>query len=130
MAASHDNLLADMHTWLWNTHPETRGLYHANFNNLPLALESMLPLPLKMRLMGVMKHIGAVKGVMDAELFWSGRLYFFDAKIGTDKLSKDQLDVGSALFSQGGAFTSIRSLEQFQTEIKNILEHGCLTTEA
>lgn len=129
MAANHDNLLASMHEWLWNTHSETRGMYHANFNNLPLVLESMLPLPVKTRLMAVMKHIGAVKGVLDAEFYWAGRLYAFDAKMGVDKFSKDQQEYVKALRAQGGSAIEIRSLEQFRAEIANILEHGCLVEE-
>ena len=129
MASGHDNLLANMHQWMWNEHPETRYMYHANFNNLPLALESMLPVNIKIRLMSVMKAIGAVKGVMDSEFYWQGRLFAFDAKIGNDRLSKEQLAFGAALVAQGGAFCEIRSLEQFKTEIEYILKHGCLTTE-
>jgi len=129
MAQLHDQLLANMHEWLWNEHPETRYMYHANFNNLPLALESMLPVSVKMRLMSVIKHIGAVNGVMDAEFYWAGRMYAFDAKVGADRLSKEQLAFGAALLAQGGAFCEIRSLEQFKAEVECVLDNGCLINE-
>ena len=129
MAAGHDNLLKEMHMWLWNTHPETRYMYHANFNGLPPLLEKLIPYELKMRIMSVLKGVGLVKGVLDAELYWNGRLYMFDAKVGTDKLSKEQKECIAALEANGGAGCEIRSLEQFKSEIDSIINNGCLTSE-
>ena len=129
MAAQHDKLQSQSHLFIHNEHPELRGLFHANFNGLPLMLERVIPLNVKVRIMSTLKAVGLVKGVMDYEFYYSGRLYMFDFKVDTDKLSKEQLEVGSALVAQGGAFCEIRSLEQFQREIESILKNGCLTIE-
>ena len=126
MAATHDKLLSDMHLWLWNEHPETRYLYHANFNNLQLILEKMLPVQLKIKLMSAMKSIGSVKGVLDAEFYWNGRLYGFDAKVGSDKLKKEQKEYIEALRAQGGDGCEIRSLEEFKGHIESIIANGKL----
>jgi len=129
MASTHEALFSQCHTYLWNEHPQTRLMAHANFNGLPLVLEKMLPLNLKLRIMATLKAVGLVKGILDYELFFAGRLYMFDFKVGTDRLSKDQLAVGAALVAQGGAFCEIRSLEQFKDEVECILEYGCLINE-
>lgn len=129
MANNHEKLQSQCHIFLHNEHPETRGLAHANFNGLPLVLEGKLPLSLKLKIMSTLKAVGLVKGVLDYEFYWSGRLFAFDFKVGTDKLSKEQLEYGAKLVEQGGAFCEIRSLEQFQLEIENILKFGGLCTE-
>lgn len=129
MANNHEKLQSQCHIFLHNEHPETRGLAHANFNGLPLVLEGKLPLSLKLKIMSALKAVGLVKGVLDYEFYWSGRLFAFDFKVGTDKLSKEQLEYGAKLVEQGGAFCEIRSLEQFQLEIENILKFGGLCTE-
>jgi hypothetical protein len=129
MANNHERLQSQCHIFLHNEYPELRGLFHANFNGLPLMLERVIPLNVKLRIMSTLKAVGLVKGVLDYELYHSGRLYMFDFKVGSDKLSKDQLEVGAALVKQGGAFCEIRSIEQFKEEIQSILTNGQLTTE-
>ena len=129
MANQHESLLASMHQYLWNEYPQTRYTSHANFNGLPLILERMLPQALKMRIIPTLKAVGLVKGVLDYEWFHNGRLYMFDAKVGTDKLSKEQKECIAALEANGGAGCEIRSLEQFKLEIDSIINNGCLTSE-
>ena len=129
MAASHEKLQSESHLFLHNEHPELRGLFHANFNGLPLILERVIPLTVKLRIMSILKAVGLVKGVLDYEFYYAGRLYMFDFKVDKDKLSKEQLEVGAALVKQGGAFCEIRSLEQFKEEIDCILTNGCLISE-
>ena len=129
MANLHEKLQSQCHVWLHNEHPDTRGMAHANFNGLPLSLEGMLPVNLKIRIMSTLKAVGLVKGVLDYQFYWKGRLFSFDFKVGGDRLSKEQLEYIRVLTLNGGAGMEIRSLEQFQTEIEYILKHGCLTTE-
>jgi len=129
MANLHEKLQSECHIFLHNEYPELRGLSHSNFNGLPLMLERVIPLDVKLRIMATLKAVGLVKGILDYELFFAGRLYMFDFKVGTDRLSKDQLAVGAALVAQGGAFCEIRSLEQFKDEVECILENGCLINE-
>jgi len=102
---------------------------HANFNGLPLVLEKILPLNLKLRIMATLKAVGLVKGVLDYEWYNNGRLFAFDFKVGNDRLSKDQLEYIRVLTLNGGAGMEIRSLEQFKAEVVNVLSHGCLTFE-
>ena len=129
MAASHERLQSESHLYLHNEHPELRGLFHANFNGLPLILERVIPLNVKLRIMSTLKAVGLVKGILDYEFYYAGRLYMFDFKVGNDKLSKEQIECGKAIVANGGAFCEIRSLEQFKLEIENILKFGQLTTE-
>lgn len=129
MANLHERLQAQCHQYLWNEYPQTRGLAHANFNGLPLALEGKLPISLKIKIMSTLKAVGLVRGVLYYELYWSGRLFCFDFKVGSDKLSKDQLEYGAKVVENGGSFMEIRSLESFQSEIESILKFGQLTTE-
>jgi len=129
MASTHEALFSQCHTYLWNEHPQTRLMAHANFNGLPLVLEKMLPLNLKLRIMATLKAVGLVKGVLDYEWYNNGRLFAFDFKVGNDRLSKEQLEYIRVLTLNGGAGTEIRSLEQFKAEVECILENGCLIEE-
>lgn len=82
-----------------------------------------------MRIIPTLKAVGLVKGVLDYEWFHNGRLYMFDAKVGTDKLSKEQKECIAALEANGGVGCEIRSLEQFKAEVDSIINNGCLTSE-
>lgn len=108
---SHDQLQAECYQWFHNTYPEQRGLMHANNNNSRNHIEG-----------NQKKALGIVKGVLDLEYFKGGRLYFFDIKIGEDRLSKAQLDFIAKVESEGAKCCEIRSLEQFQTKIREINE--------
>ena len=71
--------------------------------------------------MARLKSMGHVKGVLDYEVYYKGCLHVFDFKVGKDKLSPEQKAHISAIESQGGKGYEIRSLEQFQKIIENIL---------
>lgn len=113
---THDKLQYLSHSWLWNEHPELRYLAHANFNNLTSQNKDAI------KIMARMKSIGLVRGVLDYEFYYRGVLHAFDFKIGSDKLSKHQKEYINAIESQGGKGHEIRSLEQFQEVIKDILK--------
>ena len=106
---SHDQLQAQCYQWFHNTYPEHRGLLHANNNNSRNAVEG-----------NQKKALGVVKGVLDLEYFAKGKLYFFDIKVGKDTLSPSQKDFITKVEAQGAKCYEIRSLEQFQTIIREI----------
>lgn len=145
----HDQLQYQCHTWLWNEHPELRYLFHANFNNLSTEdlgdtdkvkkikdlFDSGKPSLDKIKAiinfdfgttkatmkMARLKSIGLVRGVLDYEFFYNGQLYFFDFKVGNDKLSKSQLEFIRFTERQGAKCYEIRSLDQFQQIINAII---------
>jgi len=121
----HDKLQSDCFMWIWNEKPELRYLCFTTRNNLT-SQEGDLQSKIKM---GQMKAMGMVKGTTDLIFYWCGRLYGFDIKIDKDRLSKEQKEFISALRAQGGGGCEIRSLEQFQAEIENIIKFGGLCTE-
>ncbi len=106
---SHDQLQAQCFLWHWTEYPEQRGLMHANNNNSRNKIEG-----------NQKKALGVVKGVLDLEYFYASKLYFFDIKIGRDKLSDDQLAFIAKVESEGAKCYEIRSLEQFQEFIKSV----------
>lgn len=114
---AHDKLQSDCFMWFWNTYPEHRYLMHSNLGNLTTQISGTAG-AIKM---GQLKSMGIVKGVLDLEFYYRGVLYVFDIKIGPDKLSKEQLSFISKIEEHGGEALEVRSIEQFQNFIKNIL---------
>lgn len=115
---SHDQLQSECHLWLWNEHPELRFLAHANINNLTKEESTKSE---SARRIAQLKSIGLVKGVLDYEFLYAGRMYYFDFKVDHDKLKKEQLAFISAVQKQGGTCYEIRSLEQFKQIINGII---------
>lgn len=106
---SHDQLQAECFQWFHNAYPEQRGLMHANSNNSFNKIKG-----------NQNKALGVVKGVLDLEYYRRGRLYFFDIKIGKDKFSQAQHEFMAQVIAEGAKCYEIRSLEQFQTIIREI----------
>lgn len=106
---SHDQLQAECYQWFHNTYPEQRGLLHANVNNAQNKIKG-----------NQQKALGVVKGVLDMEYFRNGQLHFFDIKVGKDKFSQAQHEFMAQVTAEGAKCYEIRSLEQFQTIIKEI----------
>jgi len=67
------------------------------------------------------KATGMIKGVLDLLFYYHGTLYAFDVKVGKDKLSNAQLAWIAKIEVQGGKCYEIRSLEQFQEIIIEII---------
>ncbi len=115
MKAEHNRLQGQCHLWLWNTYPQLRYLFHANFNNLTTEL------PDARIQMAKLKHLGLVAGVLDYEFYYRGCLYAFDFKVGADKLSDQQKAYWKIVEENGGKCYEVRSLEEFQHLIRMIL---------
>lgn len=125
---SHDQLQASAHQWLWNEHPELRYLFHSNFNDIKI-IEKMLRTLTgrnidnrqRMIILSQLKSVGLVKGVLDQELLYKCQMYFFDAKVGNDSLSKEQLEFKEAVEANGAKCFEYRSLEEFKNIMGGIL---------
>ncbi len=114
---THNQLQAACHLWMWNTYPALRYLFHANFNNLTTeTLDARIQ-------MAKMKHLGLVAGVLDYEFYYRGVFYAFDFKIGADKLSDQQRAYIRAVEEHGGKCYEVRSLEEFQSLIRIIINN-------
>lgn len=113
MANKHEKIQSECFLWLWNTHPKTRGLCHANINSHPKWNYIDL---------SILKPTGLLKGVLDLEFYWKNVLYMFDIKTGTDRLKPDQKKIIAAIEAHGGRGYEIRSLEQFQEIILGIIK--------
>jgi hypothetical protein len=112
---THNLLQSRCHLWLWNTYPDLRYLAHANINNLTTeTTDARIQ-------MAKLKAIGLVRGVFDYELYYRGVLYAFDFKIGADRLHEDQLQYRNQIERHGGKGYEIRSLEEFQKIIEEII---------
>lgn len=113
----HNALQSACHVWFWNTFPELRGLFHANFNNLSTETGDAA------RQMARLKSLGLVAGVLDYEFYYRGVLHVFDFKVGADSLKPAQLDYIHKIEEQGGRGYEIRSIEKFMAIILDILNN-------
>ena len=78
------------------------------------------------RQMSIQKSLGVVKGVLDLIFYYGGRMYGLDAKIGSDRLHKEQVEFIDAIRKQGGDGCEFRSLEEFQEIIGSVIRDGKL----
>jgi hypothetical protein len=97
-------------TWIWNTHPETRGLFFAVTNNSEHVARAMQR-----------KAVGLIPGVSDCLFIWRGRTYCFEFKTPTGRQSQAQIEWQRKVTYQGMDYYIIRSLEQFQSNMNEIL---------
>lgn len=97
-------------TWLWNTHPETRGLFFAVNNNSEHIARAMQR-----------KSVGLVPGVSDTLFMWHGKTYCFEFKTPTGRQSPAQKAWHDKVSMHDFGYIIIRSLTEFQAAIKHIL---------
>lgn len=117
---AHDQLQAKCFQWAHNTYPSVRGLIWAVMNEQKKAIgETKYS---HMRRIQAAKAIGLRPGVYDLNVYWHGRLYGFDMKVGKDKLSEEQKDWAEKVELHGGKCFEIRGFEQFQTIFMQIME--------
>lgn len=96
--------------WLWNTHPQTRGLFFSVTNNSEHIARAMQR-----------KAVGLIPGVSDCLFIWSGQLYCFEFKTEIGRQSDAQKDWENKAIGQGAKYFIVRSLEQFKTLMEKIL---------
>lgn len=115
---THNGLQSSAFLFLWNEHPELRYLCFSVTNNLTTETVDAR------RQMAIQKSLGIVKGVLDLIFFYGGRMYGLDAKVGRDKLHKEQIEFIEAIRKQGGDGCEFRSLEEFQEIVESIVSLG------
>ena len=106
---NHNQLQSKCFLWIWNEHPELRGLLFAVNNNLTSSLKGDAGAA---RMAGL-KSIGVCKGITDFIFYFKGRMYAWDIKVGHDKLRPEQIEFIAKVKEQGGDGGEIRSFEEF-----------------
>jgi len=135
--------------WLWNNYPETRGLFFAvqnegarlsvkviinamlfvieNINDKRLVLEKVNEVISQCKrgngISGaIAKAMGIIPGVSDTIFLWEGVAHLIEFKTETGRQSPDQVHWQLFVEKAGFDYYIIRSLEQFQGLIEDILE--------
>jgi penicillin-binding protein-related factor A (putative recombinase) len=67
------------------------------------------------------KAMGLISGVSDCLFIWHGRVYCFEFKTETGRQSPSQIEWMHRVNQQGINYYIIRSLEQFKTQINELL---------
>lgn len=97
--------------WLWNNHPETRGLFFSVTNNSEHVVRG-----------ANRKALGLVPGVSDTIFLWKGKAYLIEFKNETGVQSNVQKNWERKVNEQGFEYFIVRSLEQFQDLIHDIFK--------
>ena len=111
---NHNQLQAACYKYFRETYPEYRHLLFSVNNNLTNYGGNAR------QRMGILLSLGVHKGVTDFILYFGGKMYGMDIKIGYDKLSPEQVEFIDAIREQGGDGFEIRSLEFFSEKLKEI----------
>lgn len=97
-------------TWLWNTYPQTRGLFFAVNNNSEHVARAMNR-----------KAVGLVAGVSDTIFLWRGVAYLIEFKTPTGKQSAKQKEWQQKAEAAGFRYCIVKSIKEFQTLMEDLL---------
>lgn len=100
----------DCYKWFHNTYPNLRGLLCYNLNNSKNKIDGNLN-----------KAMGLQKGRSDMVFYYHGTAYMLEFKTPYGNQSPEQLNWMEKVEREGFQYHLIRSLEQFQTIINNII---------
>lgn len=121
-AASEAVIQSSCVQWMWNEHPETRGLYCAIPNENTL---TVLENREKRAITGARRlSMGVVAGVADTVLLIPKRGYhgfFIEFKKETGKQSESQKRWETLVTAQGYLYAVIRNLEEFKYAVEKYL---------
>lgn len=117
---NHNQLQSKCFLHMWNEYPDLRYLCFSVTNNLTTETIDAR------RQMAIQKSLGVVKGVLDLIFFYGGRMYGLDAKVGSDRLHKEQVEFIDAIRRQGGDGCEFRTFEEFKAIIGSIVQDGKL----
>lgn len=110
-ALSEIQLQAKCFQWLWNTVPQTRGLFfHVPNGGSRNAIEGMQ-----------LKASGVIAGIPDCLFVPKGKVYGFEFKTHTGNLSLAQSKIHSIWTEQSIQVFVIRSPEEFYNQISPII---------
>ena len=98
-------------TWLWNTYPETRGLFFAVQNNSEHAVRALQR-----------KSMGLIPGVSDTILLWKGKAHLIEFKTPTGNQSPSQKTWQKKVTDEGFEYYLVRSFDEFKLIICVIFE--------
>lgn len=134
-------------TWLWNYYPGTRRMFFHVANELPNDVDYILNqvakfvgspkwflnlrIFIKKRIqiyLAKRKASGVVAGIPDCILIQRGLAYGFEFKTPTGTVSSAQDKVHKAWLEDGTPVYIIRSVEEFQSTIFNLLGEPVATT--
>lgn len=108
---SEIQIQAQCFSWLWNSYPETRRcFFHVPNGGKRSPIEA-----------AQLKASGVVAGIPDMLFVWKGNMHAFEFKDDKGRVSEAQVLVHQAWTLQGFKTEIVRSLEQFQTLIHEIL---------
>ncbi|MEN6386396.1 MAG: VRR-NUC domain-containing protein [Phycisphaerales bacterium] len=110
---SESKIQASCVMWLWNTHPQTRGLFFSVTNNSEHIARAMQR-----------KAIGLISGVSDCLFIWRGSLYCFEFKTEIGRQSPAQIEWEKKSVEQGAKYYVVRSLPVFIDRIETILSNS------
>lgn len=110
MALTESKIQASCVMWLWNTHPQTRGLFFSVTNNSEHIARAMQR-----------KAVGLISGVSDCLFIWRGSLYCFEFKTEIGRQSPAQIEWQRKVNQQGINYYLVRSIEEFKKVMEEIL---------
>jgi ATP-dependent exoDNAse (exonuclease V) beta subunit len=110
---SEAQIQSECFRWLWNEHPETRGLFFTINNNSEHVVRAM-----------IRKSLGIVPGVADTVFLWKGNAYFIEFKTNEGVLSKAQIEWHRKIINEMFLYFVVRSVDEFKTVIKYIMGYG------
>ena len=99
------------YTWFHNTFPEFRGLLCYNLNNSRNKIQGTID-----------KGLGLQKGRSDLVLYYKGKAYMIELKTDEGRQSKEQIEWQSKIEKAGFDYKIIRSFEEFQSYLFDIIE--------
>jgi len=142
---SESQIQASCVMWLWNTHPQTRGLFFMAKNDgaklsvkiIREAMEFIINNTAKAIFKAneilnyckrgdgiggaIQKAMGLVSGVSDCLFIWRGSIFCFEFKTAIGRQSTAQIEWQTKVNQQGINYYLVRSLEEFKKVMEGIL---------
>ena len=108
---SESKIQSDCVLWLWNKHPETRGLFCYNLNNSKNKIDGALN-----------KAKGLIAGRSDTVFYWKSKAYMIEFKTETGVQNDKQIEWQNKIKSNGFEYHIIKNLENFKLLLTTILQ--------
>ena len=108
---SEDKIQSDCYVWFHNTYPHLRGLLCYNLNNSKNKIDGARN-----------KAKGLIAGRSDMVLYYQSNAIMIEFKTSDGSQSAGQKEWASLVTSQGFQYHIIRSLDEFQMLILNLLK--------